>query len=78
MSAPLILLHGDDGFGLDLALRAFAQSVDATERIVRGTVWTHLYSPAAARFDLSAQLDGSFAYTRAPFRSTKYSVPNGT
>ena len=33
MSAPLILLHGDDGFGLDLALRAFAQSVDATERI---------------------------------------------
>ena len=33
MSAPLILLHGDDGFGLDLALRAFARSVDATERI---------------------------------------------
>ena len=33
MSAPLILLHGDDGFGLDLALRAFAASVDATDRV---------------------------------------------
>ena len=33
MSAPLILLHGDDGFGLDLALRAFADSVDATDRV---------------------------------------------
>lgn len=33
MTAPLILLHGDDGFGLDLALRDFAMSVDATERI---------------------------------------------
>ena len=33
MSTPLILLHGDDGFGLDLALRSFAQSVDATDRI---------------------------------------------
>ncbi len=33
MTAPLILLHGDDGFGLDLALREFASSIDATERI---------------------------------------------
>jgi DNA polymerase III delta subunit len=33
VTAPLILLHGDDGFGLDLALREFATSVDATERI---------------------------------------------
>jgi DNA polymerase III delta subunit len=33
VSAPLLLLHGDDGFGLDIALREFAGSVDATERI---------------------------------------------
>ena len=33
MTAPLILLHGDDGFGLDLALREFATSIDAAERI---------------------------------------------
>ncbi len=33
MSVPLILLHGDDGFGLDLALREFATAVDATERV---------------------------------------------
>ncbi|MEO7295964.1 MAG: hypothetical protein ABIZ57_07455, partial [Candidatus Limnocylindria bacterium] len=33
MSAPLLLVHGDDGFGLDVALRAFATEVDATERI---------------------------------------------
>ena len=33
MSSQLILLHGDDGFGLDLALREFASEVDATERI---------------------------------------------
>ena len=33
MSVPLILLHGDDGFGLDLALREFAIAVDATERV---------------------------------------------
>ena len=33
MNAPLILLHGDDGFGLDLALRAFAASVDAADRV---------------------------------------------
>jgi DNA polymerase III delta subunit len=33
MSAPLVLLHGDDAFGLDLALRDFAASVDATERV---------------------------------------------
>jgi DNA polymerase III delta subunit len=29
----LLLLHGDDGFGLDVALREFATQVDATERI---------------------------------------------
>jgi DNA polymerase III delta subunit len=33
VSAPLILLHGDDGFGLDAALRDFAVAVDATDRI---------------------------------------------
>ncbi|HEX7195396.1 MAG TPA: DNA polymerase III subunit delta [Candidatus Limnocylindria bacterium] len=33
MSVPLLLLHGDDGFGLDVALREFATAVDATERI---------------------------------------------
>jgi DNA polymerase III delta subunit len=33
VSAQLILLHGDDGFGLDLALREFAAEVDATERV---------------------------------------------
>ena len=33
MSAPLILLHGDDGFGLDAALRDFAIAVDAADRI---------------------------------------------
>ncbi|MGI8999693.1 MAG: DNA polymerase III subunit delta [Candidatus Limnocylindria bacterium] len=33
MNAPLLLLHGDDGFGLDVALRAFATEVDASERI---------------------------------------------
>lgn len=33
MSAPLLLLHGDDAFGLDLALRDFAAEVDASERI---------------------------------------------
>jgi DNA polymerase III delta subunit len=33
VSAPLVLLHGDDGFGLDLALRDFSVTVDATERI---------------------------------------------
>ena len=33
MRAPLLLVHGDDGFGLDAALRAFATEVDATERI---------------------------------------------
>lgn len=30
---PLVLLHGDDGFGLDLAVREFAESVDATDRV---------------------------------------------
>jgi DNA polymerase III delta subunit len=33
VTAPLLLLHGDDGFGLDVALREFAAEVDATERI---------------------------------------------
>jgi DNA polymerase III delta subunit len=33
VTAPLLLLHGDDGFGLDVALREFATEVDATERI---------------------------------------------
>ena len=31
--APLVLLHGDDGFGLDVAVREFADSVDATDRV---------------------------------------------
>jgi DNA polymerase III subunit delta len=30
---PLVLLHGDDGFGLDLAVREFAESVDATDHV---------------------------------------------
>ena len=33
MSAPLILLHGDDGFGMDAALAEFARDVDATDRV---------------------------------------------
>ena len=33
MSTPLLLLHGDDGFGLDAALREFAAEVDATDRV---------------------------------------------
>ena len=33
MTAQLLLLHGDDGLGLDLALREFATSIDAGERI---------------------------------------------
>lgn len=33
MTAQLLLLHGDDGFGLDVALRDFASVVDATERV---------------------------------------------
>jgi DNA polymerase III delta subunit len=33
MSAPLLLLHGDDGFGLDLALREFGREIDATDRV---------------------------------------------
>jgi DNA polymerase III delta subunit len=33
VSAPLVLLHGDDGFGLDMALRGFATSVNVTDRV---------------------------------------------
>lgn len=33
VSAPIRLLHGDDGLGLDLALREFAAEVDATDRV---------------------------------------------
>jgi DNA polymerase III delta subunit len=33
VSVALLLLHGDDGFGLDAAMRAFAAEVDATERV---------------------------------------------
>jgi len=32
MTVELILLHGDDGFGLDVALRDFAREADATDR----------------------------------------------
>ncbi|HUF05951.1 MAG TPA: hypothetical protein VMP86_01035 [Candidatus Binatia bacterium] len=32
MSVELLLLHGDDGFGLDTALGEFARAVDATDR----------------------------------------------
>jgi DNA polymerase-3 subunit delta len=32
MSASLLLVHGDDGFGLDGAVRDFATEVDATDR----------------------------------------------
>ncbi|MEO6577275.1 MAG: DNA polymerase III subunit delta [Candidatus Limnocylindria bacterium] len=33
MSTPLLLLHGDDGLGLDLAQRDFATEIDATDRM---------------------------------------------
>lgn len=33
MSEPLLLAHGDDGFGLDAAVRAFAFEVDAVDRV---------------------------------------------
>lgn len=33
MTTPLLLLHGDDGFGLDLALADFARDVDASDRV---------------------------------------------
>ena len=33
MSVPLLLVHGDDGFGLDVAVREFAAEVDATDRV---------------------------------------------
>ena len=32
MSVALLLLHGDDGFGLDTAIRTFAREADATDR----------------------------------------------
>jgi DNA polymerase-3 subunit delta len=32
MTVSLILLHGDDGFGLDAALRDFAHEIDASDR----------------------------------------------
>jgi DNA polymerase III delta subunit len=32
VTVPLLLVHGDDGFGLDNALREFAAEVDATDR----------------------------------------------
>jgi len=33
MSVGLLLVHGDDGLGLDTAVRAFATEMDATERV---------------------------------------------
>ncbi|MGH2455256.1 MAG: hypothetical protein ACRDHD_03245, partial [Candidatus Limnocylindria bacterium] len=33
MSVPLLLAHGDDGFGLDQVLRAFAERIGADERV---------------------------------------------
>ena len=33
MTASIVLLHGDDSFGLDLAVRDFAGQVDASDRI---------------------------------------------
>ncbi|MDP9468713.1 MAG: hypothetical protein M3P32_08265, partial [Chloroflexota bacterium] len=32
MSAALLLVHGDDGFGIDQALAAFASGVEVGER----------------------------------------------
>nr|MBA2633644.1 hypothetical protein [Chloroflexota bacterium] len=32
MSVSLLLVHGDDGFGLDVAVREFARETDATDR----------------------------------------------
>jgi hypothetical protein len=40
--------------------------IDAQEQIVRGTVWTHLYSPTAARFEVVSQIDASDAICRDP------------
>jgi DNA polymerase III delta subunit len=33
MRAPLLLVHGDDGFGLDAAIRDFASEIDATDTV---------------------------------------------
>jgi len=33
MTEPILLAYGDDGFGLDAALREFATSVDAVDRV---------------------------------------------
>ena len=33
MSVPLLLVHGDDGFGLDQAVRAFATQIGADDRV---------------------------------------------
>ncbi len=33
MTEPILLAHGDDGFGLDAAVRDFAASVDAVDRV---------------------------------------------
>lgn len=33
MTVSLLLAHGDDGFGLDAAVRAFAAEIDATDRV---------------------------------------------
>ena len=33
--------------------------LDASEKLVRGTTWTHLYSPASARFDVKPSIDAA-------------------
>jgi hypothetical protein len=38
--------------------------VDAAQGVVRGTVWTHLYSPDTARFDLALQIDPTGSMSR--------------
>ncbi|MEO5985787.1 MAG: DNA polymerase III subunit delta [Candidatus Limnocylindria bacterium] len=72
MSTSLLLLHGDDGFGLDLALRDFASELDATDRVEINTTGT----PDEAAIDrarLEAGTMGMFgahlAVLRQPLRA---------
>lgn len=40
--------------------------IDASERIVRATVWTHLYSPSAARFNVAPEMNTAGSICREP------------
>ena len=54
MSAHLLLVHGDDGFGVDRAVAAFAERIGAMER----TDIVPVASPDMAALD-RAQLDAA-------------------